>query len=166
MQKNKTLRTVVNKLASIHAEYRFFDMEVIAGEDNEEVFVSTVVRPSGLYCLNHLSQSQSEGTADEKNESNCTFTLNFKTVYWNSRLHTEHERLVNTFAAGEVVADVMAGVGPFAVPAAKKGCLVLGNDLNPEGTKWMEVNRVNNKVSHLDHIQIQAFRVIGTGFSA
>lgn len=40
----------------------------------------------------------------------------------------------------------MAGVGPFAVPAAKKGCRVLGNDLNPEGVKWMAVNRVNNKV--------------------
>jgi tRNA (guanine37-N1)-methyltransferase len=87
--------------------------------------------------------------ADLQNESNCTFTLNFKTVYWNSRLHTEHERLVKLFDAGEVVADVMAGVGPFAVPAAKKGCLVLGNDLNPEGTKWMEVNRVNNKVSQV-----------------
>jgi tRNA (guanine37-N1)-methyltransferase len=44
--------------------------------------------------------------------------------------------------------DVMAGVGPFAVPAAKKGCSVFGNDLNPESVKWMEVNRVKNKVSH------------------
>ena len=84
--------------------------------------------------------------AHQQNESNCTFTLNFKQVYWNSRLHTEHERLVKLFNPGDVVADVMAGVGPFAVPAAKKGCRVLGNDLNPEGTKWMEVNRVNNKV--------------------
>ena len=40
----------------------------------------------------------------------------------------------------------MAGVGPFAVPAAKKGCSVFGNDLNPESVKWMEVNRVKNKV--------------------
>lgn len=42
----------------------------------------------------------------------------------------------------------MAGVGPFAVPAAKKGCSVFGNDLNPESVKWMEVNRVKNKASH------------------
>lgn len=40
----------------------------------------------------------------------------------------------------------MAGVGPFAIPAAKKRCFVLGNDLNPESTKWMEKNRVGNKV--------------------
>ena len=41
----------------------------------------------------------------------------------------------------------MAGVGPFAVPAAKKGCYVLGNDLNPESVKWMHHNRVSNHVS-------------------
>jgi tRNA (guanine37-N1)-methyltransferase len=43
----------------------------------------------------------------------------------------------------------MAGVGPFAVPAAKKGCSVFGNDLNPESVKWMEINRVKNKVSSI-----------------
>lgn len=40
----------------------------------------------------------------------------------------------------------MAGVGPFAVPAAKKRCLVLGNDLNPDSTKWMAKNRIDNRV--------------------
>jgi tRNA (guanine37-N1)-methyltransferase len=84
----------------------------------------------------------------EQNEGDCTFTLDFRTVYWNSRLHGEHERLVSLFAPGEVVADVMAGVGPFAIPAAKKGCRVLGNDLNPEGVKWMAVNRDKNMVSY------------------
>lgn len=30
-QKNPSLRTVVNKLNTIHAQFRFFDMELIAG---------------------------------------------------------------------------------------------------------------------------------------
>lgn len=34
------MRTVVNKLNTIHAEYRYFDMEVLAGEPD---FVATVV---------------------------------------------------------------------------------------------------------------------------
>lgn len=45
-------------------------------------------------------------------------------MYWNSRLESEHKRLVDTFVRGQVVVDVMAGIGPFAVPAAQKGCKV------------------------------------------
>jgi tRNA (guanine37-N1)-methyltransferase len=75
------------------------------------------------------------------------FTFDFSLVYWNSRLHHEHERIIASLKPDEVVIDAMAGVGPFAVPAAKKGCSVYGNDLNPESVKWMEVNRVKNKVS-------------------
>lgn len=82
-----------------------------------------------------------------QSESGCLFTFDFSLVYWNSRLHSEHERIIESLKADEVVVDIMAGVGPFAVPAAKKGCSVFGNDLNPESVKWMEVNRVKNKVS-------------------
>lgn len=42
----------------------------------------------------------------------------------------------------------MAGVGPFAVPAAKRGVYVLGNDLNPESVKWMRENQQRNKVEN------------------
>lgn len=49
----------------------------------------------------------------------------------------------------------MAGVGPFAIPAAKKGCYVLGNDLNPESVKWMRENRLKNKVRpHIKYFEI------------
>lgn len=42
-QKNRNLRTVVNKLNTIHAQYRYFDMEVLAGDKD---FITTVVRVS------------------------------------------------------------------------------------------------------------------------
>ena len=48
--------------------------------------------------------------------------------------------------AGDVLYDVFAGIGPFAVPAAKRKCLVLANDLNPESYKWLQVNMTENKV--------------------
>ncbi|WRT69767.1 uncharacterized protein IL334_006758 [Kwoniella shivajii] len=121
LDKNPGLRTVVNKLDTIHAQYRYFDMEVIAGEKD---YITTL------------------------NESNCTFTFDFSLVYWNSRLHHEHERLIDLFKPNSLVADVMAGVGPFVVPAAKRSCYVLGNDLNPEGVKWMRENRVKNHVEN------------------
>ena len=49
-------------------------------------------------------------------ENGVNFKLDFAKVYWNPRLSTEHERLVNLVQKGDLVFDVFAGVGPFAVP--------------------------------------------------
>ena len=81
-----------------------------------------------------------------QSESDCKFVFDFRKVYWNSRLHTEHGRLVDLFTMDDVIADVFAGVGPFALPAAKKGCAVLANDLNPESYKYLQENITHNNV--------------------
>ncbi|PFH52241.1 hypothetical protein AMATHDRAFT_140328 [Amanita thiersii Skay4041] len=120
LDKNKGIKTVVNKLDSIDTTFRFFKMELLAGDPN--------------YVVEH-------------HESDCRFIFDFTKVYWNSRLHTEHDRLVQKFAAEDVVADVFAGVGPFAVPAGKKGCAVLANDLNPESAKYLRKNVDDNRVT-------------------
>lgn len=119
LEKFPNIKTVVNKTNNITSEFRTFEMEVLAGEDN---FVVT------------------------QKESGCMFTFDFQKVYWNSRLATEHERLIDSFTPGEIVCDVMAGVGPFAVPAGKKQCLVFANDLNPESYKYLKANINSNKV--------------------
>lgn len=68
------------------------------------------------------------------------FKLDYSRVFWNSRLEYEHSRLVSKyFRPGQVVIDVMAGIGPFVVPAAKADCRVLANDLNPDSFKWLQV---------------------------
>lgn len=67
-------------------------------------------------------------------------------MYWNSRLSTEHGRLVDTFNPIDIVADGFAGVGPFAIPAAKKGCAVIANDLNPASADSLRGNIPLNKV--------------------
>jgi len=80
-------------------------------------------------------------------------------VYWNSRLHTEHERLVHGFHKGETIVDMMAGVGPFAVPAAKKGCVVYANDLNPDSHAALVENMKRNKA------QADCFNLDGREFA-
>lgn len=85
-----------------------------------------------------------------QHEADCRFTFDFSEVYWNSRLHTEHSRLVEQFKPEDVVADVFAGVGPFAIPAAKKGCGVFANDLNPNSFKYLSKNITDNRVSCLN----------------
>lgn len=76
----------------------------------------------------------------EVSQHGLRFKLDFSKVFWNSRLEHEHKRLVDKyFKRGQVILDVMAGIGPFAVPAAKSGCVVVANDLNPDSAHWLQV---------------------------
>lgn len=127
------VRTIVNKCSTIATEYRTFPLEVLAGEPDLEADVY---------------------------ENGCHFRLNLATVYWNSRLSSEHARLVSEFRPGEVIADLFAGVGPFAVPAAKKGCVVYANDLNPQSHHYLVANVQRNHVArsvHTKNLDARAF---------
>ena len=97
--KNPQVRTVINKLDDVGSSniYRTFRYEVLAGEDDLNV---------------------------EVKEEECLFRFDYAKVYWNPRLHAEHKRVVGLFGEGEAVCDVMAGVGPFAVPAGRKRVFV------------------------------------------
>ena len=46
-----------------------------------------------------------------------------------------------------IVADLMAGVGPFAVPLALNRIMVYANDLNPESFKYLNKNM---KINHCE----------------
>lgn len=83
----------------------------------------------------------------EVSEANCVFKFDYAKTYWNTKLSTEHARLVSLFEPGQVVADVMAGIGPFAVPAGKKGVFVWANDKNPESYNYLKDAMKRNKVS-------------------
>lgn len=80
-------------------------------------------------------------------ENGCQFTFDYSKVYWNSRLATEHRALVDLMHPGDVVLDVFAGVGPFSLPAAKKGCVVHANDLNPVAYHYLQTNAKANKLT-------------------
>ena len=57
-------------------------------------------------------------------------------MYWCSKLSTERNRMIRDYLKdGEVLCDMMCGIGPLAVKSAvkRKGLNVVCNDLNPEG---------------------------------
>lgn len=118
LDKTPHCRSVINKAQSIENTYRNFQIELLRGDDDYQVQVK---------------------------ENGITFEFDFSSVYWNPRLSTEHERLVKLLNPNDYLYDVFAGVGPFAVPAAKRRVNVLANDLNPHSFKWLEHNVKKNK---------------------
>ncbi|KAJ9657020.1 tRNA(m(1)G37)methyltransferase [Neophaeococcomyces mojaviensis] len=135
LDKNHGVKTVINKLQDVGTEsvFRTFPYEVLAGPDDLDVTV---------------------------HHANCEFKFNFGEVYWNTRNGHEHERLVASFKEGQAVCDVMAGVGPFAVPAGKKQIWVRANDLNPAGFRAMVAAIRANKVEPF----VRAYNMDGREF--
>ncbi|XWS71993.1 hypothetical protein CRYUN_Cryun02cG0002400 [Craigia yunnanensis] len=113
------IKTVVNKVGTITNEFRVPKFEILAGESD----MVTEVKQYG-----------------------AAFKLDYSLVYWNSRLEHEHIRLVSLFQPGETICDMFAGIGPFAIPAAQKGCLVYANDLNPDSVHYLKINAKINKI--------------------
>lgn len=93
-------------------------------------------------------------------ENGVTYEFDFSRVYWNPRLSTEHQRVVQLMKPGDTVFDVFAGVGPFTIPAARLGARVWANDLNPESYKWLQHNCKLNKVNS----KVQTFNLDGRAF--
>ncbi|CAG2062516.1 unnamed protein product, partial [Timema podura] len=97
LDKVKGVKTVVNKIDIIDSKYRNFQMEILCGENNMIV---------------------------EVRENHCIYTFDFSLVYWNPRLCTEHERIVEMLKEGDILYDVCA-----------------------ESFKWLLSNVERNKVS-------------------
>lgn len=120
LQKNyPRIKTVVNKVGTITNEFRVPKFEILVGKDD---------------------------MVTEVKQYRATFKLDYSLVYWNSRLEHEHMRLVSQFRPGQIICDMFSGVGPFAIPAAQKGCLVYANDLNPDSIRYLKINAKINKV--------------------
>lgn len=127
------IQTVVNKIDAIHNDYRTMQLEVLAGNHS---LVTTVV------------------------ENGMRFHVDLATVYWNSRLATERQRLLSGFTHSDVVCDVFSGVGPIAISAAKIVKRVYANDLNPYAVEYLERNCVFNKLEK----KIKVFNMDGRRF--
>ncbi|KAK3164427.1 hypothetical protein QOZ80_1AG0018020 [Eleusine coracana subsp. coracana] len=142
LDKNKPkIQTVVNKTDAIQNDYRTMQLEVLAGKES----LHTTVTESGL-----------------------RFQVDLGTVYWNSRLATERQRLVdNIFRNSDVVCDMFSGVGPLAISAAKKVQYVYANDINPAAVEYLERNVVLNKLERkIETFNMDARRFISAIYSS
>jgi tRNA (guanine37-N1)-methyltransferase len=112
-------RTVVNRASPVEGELRVRRWDVLYGDGTE-----TVHREYG-----------------------CAFALDIAEVYFSPRLATERHRVVGRVESGERFFDMFAGVGPFVIPAAKRGAEAVGVDLNPVAVEYLRENAERNGVA-------------------
>jgi tRNA (guanine37-N1)-methyltransferase len=121
LKTHKQIRTVLTKSGSVKGIYRLREFEFIAG-DKKTTTIHT--------------------------EFGCRFYLDVTKTYFSPRLSTEHNRIASNINDNEIVVDLFAGIGPFAIPIAKKhkNVKVYAIDLNSDAVAFLKRNIVMNRV--------------------
>jgi tRNA (guanine37-N1)-methyltransferase len=130
-----SLHTVVVAKGDVHGEYRTREFSVLAGVPTTRTTVT---------------------------EHGHRFVVDLAGAYFSARLSTERQRLLGQVREGELVLDMFAGVGPFAITLAERASAVVAADLNPRAIGLMlenlEANRARNVLPvladarHLDRV--------------
>jgi len=119
MELHKNIKVVVKKIGPTGGEERIRPVKVIAGEKRTETI--------------HI-------------ENGFRYKLDINKVYFSPRLVTERARVTAQVNPKEFVFDLFAGVGVFAIPAAKKAEKVVAIDINKDACNYLKENAMLNKV--------------------
>ncbi|MFB6216740.1 MAG: class I SAM-dependent methyltransferase family protein, partial [Candidatus Aenigmatarchaeota archaeon] len=117
---HQNVKTILLKKGGLKGEYRVGDYEILYGEETETVH----------------------------KEFGCRFRVDPTKVYFSERFSTERKRVVDQIKDGEKVLVMFAGVGPFAIMAAKLANpgKVVAVEKNPDGAEYLKENAELNKV--------------------
>lgn len=125
MAVHKSVKTVLEPTTGVTGEFRVREFKVLCGEPR----TTTTYREHG-----------------------CTFEMDLAKVYFSPRLSTERKRVVDQISDVELVVDMFAGVGPFAIPASRRALYVVANDKNPDAVAYLQKNIGLNRASHIEAI--------------
>lgn len=124
MAVHKNVKTVISPLTPVEGEYRTRRFQHVAGEKR----TVTIHKEHGL-----------------------RYRIDLENAYFTPRLGTERLRVAKIVRPGDVVFDMFAGVGPFALFIAKRGAKVVAVDKNPNAVRLM---RENARLNRIDDIEI------------
>lgn len=117
-----SLHTVVFAEGEVHGEYRTREFSILAGEQTTRTLVT---------------------------EHGHVFAIDLAGAYFSARLSTERQRILAQMQEGELVLDMFAGVGPFAIALAGRASLVVASDLNPRAIELMLENLNKNRIQNV-----------------
>ena len=88
-------------------------------------------------------------TRTQVTEHGHHFTIDLATAYFSARLATERQRILAQTRENEIVLDMFAGVGPFAITLAARTASVIAFDINPQAILLMLENLAQNRISNV-----------------
>lgn len=142
---------VVEIPPELEAHKRVIGEAILSLQKGARLVLSKASTISGAYRLREVKRIVGEGgTETVYKEHGCTYYLDLAKVYFSPRLSFERSRVADQVNANEVVLDMFAGVGPYAILIAKrKGAKVCAVDANPDAIRFLRRNVDLNKVSSL-----------------
>ena len=117
-----SLHTVLFPTSEVSGEFRTREYVVLAGTDT---------------------------TRTEVVEHGHRFAVDLAGAYFSARLSTERQRLAEKTREHELVLDMFAGVGPFAITLAPRAALVVAADLNPRAVLLLIENMKKNRATNV-----------------
>jgi tRNA (guanine37-N1)-methyltransferase len=129
MEAHKSVRTVLVPTTPVVGEFRVRHYRVLCGEDR---------------------------TTTTYKEHGFTYEMDLDKVYFSPRLSTERKRVADLVTDMELVLDMFAGVGPFAIPMAKKAMYTIAVDKNPSAYEYLQKNIALNKATRIEALNADA----------
>ena len=129
-----SLHTIVYAKGEVSGEYRTREFEVLAGTPT---------------------------TRTEVIEYGHRFHVDLAAAYFSARLSSERQRILNQTGSNEMVLDMFAGVGPFAITLAGRAALVVACDLNRQAVELMLENIAQNRTRNVLAVLADARRLPG-----
>lgn len=130
----KSFKTILISVSDVEGEFRTRRFHHLAGERR----TSTVHRENGL-----------------------RLKLDLEKVYFSPRLATERLRVAEQVRPGQIVLDMFAGIGPFALLLAKRGARVMAIDKNPYAIRYLLENATLNKIREIVALEGDAALLAG-----
>jgi len=127
MKKNKSVKTVVEKVGKFSGRLRTQKTKYLSGEKTKEALCK---------------------------ENGCIFRLNVDTCYFSPRLSTERKEIAKK-VKNENVLVMFGGIAPFAIVTSKLGkpIKVVSIEISRECSKYAKMNVKRNKIKNVEVIQ-------------
>ncbi len=132
----KHLKVVLMKTGDVCGKFRVPEYEVVyESKDRNFSWVPKGFRPS-------------RATETVHREHGCRFKVDPACAYFSSKLASERGRIRDMVQDGERILCLFAGVGPFAIVAARgHDVRIVGVEVNPAAVAFFRENVAMNKVS-------------------